>query len=94
MRIREAIRYALPRHPIRVWRERLGDLWWYAALLFVAQIIFYGIAQYGHMMAKRGMETNRTVVMVTYLCVVNVASAQAFWQFLRGKKQVTWQPRT
>jgi hypothetical protein len=31
---------------------------------------------------------------VTFLCLVNLASAQAFWQFLRGRKQIIWKPRT
>jgi cellulose synthase/poly-beta-1,6-N-acetylglucosamine synthase-like glycosyltransferase len=64
------------------------------AILFVGQIVFYGIAQYGHFMSRRGMASSRLVSLVTFLCLVNLASAQAFWQFLRGRKQVIWKPRT
>jgi len=61
---------------------------------FVAQIAFYGIAQYGHLLSRRGLESSRLVSLSYFLCVVNLASAQAFWQFLRGRKQVIWNPRT
>ena len=61
---------------------------------FVAQIFFYGIAQWGHVMSRRGMETSRVISLAYFLCLVNLASAQAFWQFLRGRKQVIWKPRT
>ncbi len=63
-------------------------------LAFIGQIAFYGIAQYGHVMSRRGMDTSRLVSLAYFLCVVNLASAQAFWQFLRGRKQVIWKPRT
>ncbi len=64
------------------------------ALAFLGQIVFYGVAQWGHVMSRRGLESSRLVSLAYFLCLVNLASAQAFWQFLRGRKQVIWKPRT
>ncbi len=61
---------------------------------FVGQIAFYALAQYGHVMNLRGMESSRLVSLAYFLCLVNLASGQAFWQFLQGRKQVIWKPRT
>ena len=63
-------------------------------LLMVGQIVFYGLAGYGGIMNSRGQAPPRIVALVTYLCVLNLASALAFWRFLQGRKQVTWKPRT
>jgi hypothetical protein len=76
--------------------------WWLAArtnaspwtLLLVGQILFYVTALYGQTMAKHGQQQPRLVGLAYYLCVLNLAGAVAFGQFLRGKKQVTWKPRT
>jgi len=72
--------------------SQTNSAWW--AVPFVGQIIFYGVAQYGHLLSRRGMPTSRLVSLAYFLCVVNLASAQAFWGFLRGRKQVIWKPRT
>jgi cellulose synthase/poly-beta-1,6-N-acetylglucosamine synthase-like glycosyltransferase len=64
------------------------------AVPFVGQIVFYGLAQYGHLMTRRGLPTSRLIGLAHFLCLVNLASAQAFWQFLRGRKQIIWKPRT
>ena len=63
------------------------------SLVLVGQIIFYGLARYGHTMNSHGQQPPRLVGMIYYLCVLNLASARAFWQFLQGRKQVTWKPR-
>jgi hypothetical protein len=52
------------------------------------------MAQYGSLMNKQKQTPPKLVGMVYYLCVLNLASGLAFWQFLQGKKQVTWNPRT
>ncbi len=65
---------------------------WPALLLL--QFLFYVIAAYGRSMAGHKQTPPRLVGLAYYLCVVNFASAVAFWQFLQGKKQVTWKPRT
>lgn len=64
------------------------------SLLLIGQVLFYVIAAYGHTMNRSGRQLPQLVGLVYYLCVLNVASAVAFWQFLRGRKQVTWKPRT
>ena len=63
------------------------------SLVLVGQIIFYTLARYGHTMNSQGQQPPRLVGLIYYLCVLNLASARAFWQFLQGRKQVTWKPR-
>ena len=63
------------------------------SMLMAGQIIFYGMARYGHTLNRDGLQPPRLIGLVYYLCVLNLASARAFWQFLRGRKQVTWKPR-
>jgi cellulose synthase/poly-beta-1,6-N-acetylglucosamine synthase-like glycosyltransferase len=63
-------------------------------LLFVGQILFYVMALYGQAMSRQDRPTPKIIGLAHYLCVLNLAGAVAFWQFLRGKKQVTWKPRT
>jgi cellulose synthase/poly-beta-1,6-N-acetylglucosamine synthase-like glycosyltransferase len=63
-------------------------------LLFVGQILFYVMALYGQAMSRQDRPTLKIIGLAHYLCVLNLAGAVAFWQFLRGKKQVTWKPRT
>jgi cellulose synthase/poly-beta-1,6-N-acetylglucosamine synthase-like glycosyltransferase len=68
-----------------------GGVW---SLLFAGQVVFYVTAVYGRTMNRQGQTPPKVVGLAYYLCVLNLASALAFWQFLRGKKQVTWKPRT
>lgn len=56
------------------------------------QVAFYLTAGLAHAMRRRTLPS--PVSAAYYLCVVNVASGLAFFQFLAGKKQVTWKPRT
>jgi cellulose synthase/poly-beta-1,6-N-acetylglucosamine synthase-like glycosyltransferase len=64
------------------------------ASLMLAQFVFYVMALYGRTMAGHRQPLPRAVALAYYFCVVNFASAVAFLQFLQGKKQVTWNPRT
>jgi cellulose synthase/poly-beta-1,6-N-acetylglucosamine synthase-like glycosyltransferase len=64
------------------------------SILMLGQIGFYALAGYGQAQNRRGQIPPRPAGLATYLCVLNLASALAFWQFLRGRKQVTWNPRT
>ncbi|HPF70443.1 MAG TPA: glycosyltransferase family 2 protein [Candidatus Krumholzibacteria bacterium] len=64
------------------------------SLLMLGQLLFYAMAMYGRTMAGHRQSLPRTVALAYYFCVVNFASAAAFLQFLQGKKQVTWNPRT
>jgi len=76
--------------------------WWLASqtngspwtLFLVGQILFYVTALYGRVVARQGGPQPRIVGLAYYLCVLNLAGAEAFWGFLRGRKQVTWKPRT
>ncbi|RKZ17857.1 glycosyltransferase family 2 protein [bacterium] len=68
-----------------------GGIW---SLFFAGQIVFYVTAGYGRTMLRQGHTPPRLAGLAYYLCVLNLASALAFVQFLRGKKQVTWKPRT
>ena len=72
--------------------NRAGTAFWRAAM--AAQVVFYVVAVYGHLTERGGREAPRLVGLATYLCVLNLASAHAFWQFLLGRKQVIWKPRT
>jgi len=67
-----------------------GSVFWKGML--AAQILFYLTAVFGH--AQRHRDLPRMVSLVYYLCVLNVASAMAWVQFLMGRKQVIWKPRT
>lgn len=64
------------------------------SLLLVVQILFYTAAQFGNLMNSQGQTPPHLVGMIYYLCVLNLAGALAFVQFLQGRKQVTWKPRT
>jgi hypothetical protein len=61
-------------------------------VLLALQLAFYVAAAMAHRRTDRPLPGAMTAAY--YLCVVNLASGLAFVQFLRGKKQVTWQPRT
>jgi cellulose synthase/poly-beta-1,6-N-acetylglucosamine synthase-like glycosyltransferase len=63
------------------------------SLLLIGQTLFYALARYGQTMNRHGQQPPRIVGLIYYLCVLNLASARAFWQFLRGRNQVTWKPR-
>ena len=71
------------------WQE--GAIW---SLALVGQVLFYATAQYGALMNRYRQTPPRLVGLATYLCVLNLASALAFRQFLQGKTQTTWKPRT
>ncbi|MHB8078185.1 MAG: glycosyltransferase family 2 protein [Candidatus Krumholzibacteriia bacterium] len=60
--------------------------------LFAGQLLFYLLAWAGHL--RRDEASPRLVTLAYYLCLVNAAAGVALWRFLRGERQVTWQPRT
>ena len=62
------------------------------ATLLGLQGVFYAVAAAAH--GLRGGKLPAPVAAIYYLCVVNLASALAFAQFVLGKKKVTWNPRT
>jgi len=69
----------------------IGDQVFWKGMM-AAQILFYLTAIFGHSQRHRNLP--RMVSLVYYLCVLNVASALAWVQFLMGRKQVIWKPRT
>jgi len=80
---------ALAANAVLAWNE--GRVW---SLLFTGQVLFYGSAFFGHLLNQRQQTPPRLIGLAYYLCVINLASALAFFQFLLGRKQVTWKPRT
>ncbi len=90
----KVLRYLAPVFQITALASNLvlaarGGFWlWLLAL----QGVFYGVALVAHRLRRRRLPG--PVNAVYYLCVLNLASAVAFVQFLRGKKKVVWQPRT
>ncbi len=67
-----------------------GSIFW--KTMMVAQVSFYLIALFGH--TQRHKNVPKVISLIYYLCVLNVASALAWVQFLMGRKQVIWKPRT
>jgi hypothetical protein len=62
------------------------------AYLAIAQIVFW----MGALLAWKSQSLQRFQVirLASYFVLLNVASAIAFFRFLRRQKQVVWQPRT
>lgn len=58
-------------------------------LALAAQLLFYAGALPGALVKS----TSGLLAMPWYFLLVNTAAARAFWKFLRGQKQVIWQPR-
>ena len=66
-----------------------GDWFWLG--MMGGQIVFYLTAFAGHLLRNKNLP--KLVGLVYYLCVLNVASALAWGQFLLGRKKVIWKPR-
>jgi cellulose synthase/poly-beta-1,6-N-acetylglucosamine synthase-like glycosyltransferase len=63
--------------------------WW--AIWFPVQVAFYLLAFAGSRMEKA---VSPLITFPLYFTLVNIASAVALVSFLKGKKMVTWKPRT
>jgi len=59
--------------------------------LFGLQALFYGLALLGAL--SGGRIRARVVFVPFYFCLVNLAAAAAMLRFLRGERQVLWNPR-
>lgn len=66
-----------------------GSFW---KAMLALQSVFYLTGMLGHL--GRRNELPSLVGLIYYLCVLNLASFQAWIQFLMGRKQVIWKPRT
>lgn len=62
-------------------------------LLFGAQLLFYALAFLGWQLDRHG-RSHPLATAPYYITLLNLSCAHASWKFLRGKKQVLWQPRT
>jgi cellulose synthase/poly-beta-1,6-N-acetylglucosamine synthase-like glycosyltransferase len=61
--------------------------------MFISQIFFYACVLMGFLMGS-GKDLPRLISAPYYFILINAASALAFFQFIRGKKQVLWTPRS
>jgi len=59
-------------------------------LTFVAQILFYIGAMGGYLLDKMGKKA-KLLALPLYYCVVNAASAAAFFRTIFGKKAIVWE---
>jgi cellulose synthase/poly-beta-1,6-N-acetylglucosamine synthase-like glycosyltransferase len=69
----------------------IGQGWVYLAS-FSAQTVLYLLALAGWFAAKANRESG-FLYAPFYFCLLNVASADAFFKVLQGKQQVIWNPR-
>jgi len=62
-------------------------------LVFLFQVLAYGLAITGYFW-KIQKPCPGVITLCYYFLLINIAAALAFFQFLNGKKQVIWAPRT
>ncbi len=67
---------------------RASDLY---AIVFLAQVLFYGAAIIGHF-GERMQFRLGLLAIPYYFALVNVASLMAFLKFMRGEQHVVWDP--
>ena len=59
---------------------------------FILQSVLYAFALIGYILEKR--DTNFKLFYIPfYFCILNIASAHAFWKFIHNEKQIVWSPR-
>jgi cellulose synthase/poly-beta-1,6-N-acetylglucosamine synthase-like glycosyltransferase len=61
-------------------------------VMFWGQCIFYGAALAGYIFQKQGKES-KLLYIPFYFSLINVAAGKALIDYIKGKRQVTWQPR-
>lgn len=61
-------------------------------LTFYLQCAIYALAMIGKL-SDSGGSKNVFSTFAYYFTLLNVASAHAFWKFVRGEKQIIWKPR-
>jgi len=59
-------------------------------LSLIAQVLFYLGAMVGYILDRNGKKA-KLLALPLYYCVVNAASATAFFRILRGKKSIVWE---
>lgn len=60
-------------------------------VLFIGQVMFYGIGFYGQHRIDRGEKVNSLVAIVSFFLSMNIALGQGFFKFLKGHKSGGWQ---
>ena len=71
-----------------LWRR--GRLYRAATLI---QLALYGAGAAGALLADRPIARRKPVVVATFFCFVNLASAKAIWNLVRGRRIDRWEPR-
>ncbi len=66
---------------------------WWALLLLVAQLVFYGLAFVGWLLERRGRRV-RALKIPYFFVSTNLAALFGLWRWLRGTQSVTWRKRT
>ena len=62
-------------------------------LFFIAQVLFFSLAWVGH--ASESNEENPVwLTLPYYFSLLNISSMHATWRYLKGEKQIIWNPRT
>jgi cellulose synthase/poly-beta-1,6-N-acetylglucosamine synthase-like glycosyltransferase len=62
-------------------------------LFFICQVAAYFLAVVSPWLEKRGRQL-KIASLCHYFLLINIAAGHAFLKFIRGKKQVVWNPRT
>lgn len=63
------------------------------SLSMLGQVVFYVLAAIGYFRSRGGKQSMLGFIPY-YFLLLNLASAQAFYKFAMGQKQVIWSPRT
>ena len=63
------------------------------SVIMLLHAVFYGLALYGFL-NRTSAEIPKIASIPYYFILINFAAMHAFLQFLQGKKQVIWNPRT
>lgn len=66
---------------------------WWAALLMLGQVMFYGLALAGWMAEKRHMRKVKLLNVPYFFVSSNVAALFGLWRWLRGSQGVMWRKR-
>ena len=62
-------------------------------LFFITQVLFFSLAWMGH--ASKNSEENAVwLTLPYYFTLLNISSMHATWRYLKGEKQIIWNPRS
>ncbi|MCA1633286.1 MAG: glycosyltransferase family 2 protein [Acidobacteria bacterium] len=69
----------------------LAPRFWFFAALLAGQALFYAAAALGWLVERVGMRS-RVLALPHYFVLANLASAIAFYKFVRGERYARWEP--